>query len=171
MSTRQLPSESQVLVTSYQFQCCGNVTRWQTYVRPGGGAHQGVYTISFQVWRDSKAGCYQLMGQDDYDDIPLGAGGLVDRALQPEQYIAVQPGDVLGYYMSNDNRENNDEEGIELITDGNEVLWYFTNTLEDFFLIGPPQCLVMVGINGTLPNFSNSAPVFNVEIGRYDVVK
>ena len=110
------------------------------------------------------------MGQDDYDDIPLGAGGLVDRELQPEQYIAVQPGDVLGYYMSNDNRDN-DEEGIELITDGNEVLWYFTIIPEIFFLSGPPQCLVMVGINGTLPNFSNSAPVFNVEIGMYHIVK
>ena len=111
----RISTERQVIVASYQFQCCGNITRWQTFVEPGGEGADGEYTIIFQVWRPGLGvevdGCYSLIGEDIYAEIDLGRDSLVNRTLEPEGFLPVQPGDVVGYFMSRVNRT--DERDME----------------------------------------------------------
>jgi hypothetical protein len=118
-ASERLPTERQVIITSYQFRCCGNITRWQTYVEPGEDTEDGMYNITFQVWRPSSGvednGCYYLTGEDLYTNIDLGDGGLVNRTLEPANYLTVQPGDVVGYYMSREGRTGM-MDGIQLST-------------------------------------------------------
>ena len=102
-----LPSGSQAIVTSYQFQCCGRVTRWQTYVAPSGGPMEnlnGVYDITFQVWRPGPAvesdGCYSLVGEDMYENVMLEQSQLVNRTVDSSTVISVQPGGCGGVLCS-----------------------------------------------------------------------
>ena len=58
--------------------------------------------------------------------IALGAGGLVDKTLEPEGFLPVQPGDVVGYFMSREGRTG-ERDGIQLEPreeDGGEEVWY-----------------------------------------------
>ena len=93
----------QGIFTSYRFQCCGSVTRWQTYVYP---ALSNYFNIMFQVWRPGTtvetAMSYSLVGQDVYNNIQLtNNGALVDRTVPSSTVISVQPGDVIGLYTTN----------------------------------------------------------------------
>ena len=169
----RIPTERQVIVASYQFQCCGNITRWQTFVEPGGGGRQdGEYTITFQVWRPGDGvevdGCYSLIGQDVYAEIDLGRDGLVDRTLEPEGFLHVQPGDVVGYFML---REGNtgERDGIQLEPreeDEGEEVWYQSDA--EPIVIGSGTCIFSVGVEDgrSLRSFTNSAPVLRVDVGE-----
>ena len=165
--SERVPTGRQAIITSYQFQCCGNITRWQTYTEPGGGGHDGDYNIRFQVWRPGPAvatdGCYSLLAEDRYDSIPLGLFGQVDRTVPGA--ISVQPGDVLGYFMTYSTREDGREDGIQLKEredDDGERVWYNSRTL---VTTGDP-CPFPVGEGRILDRFTNSAPVISVDIGK-----
>ena len=170
-----LPSESQAIITSYQFQRCGNITGWQTYVHPYSETYRkGAYSIVFQIWRPAlgvdRDGCYSMEGEDRYEDIELyeETGGLVNRTLEPADYLRVQPGDVVGYYMSHRDRENR-REGIQHALreqKKKERVWYLTNTPENYLVTGPQACLFNVGTSGILSSLADSAPVLKVQIGR-----
>ena len=171
----RIPTERQVIVASYQFQCCGNITRWQTFVEPGGGREDGEYTIIFQVWRPGLGveldGCYSLIGQDIYADIELGRDGLVDRTLGPKGFLPVQPGDVVGYSMSRVGRTG-ERDGIQLEPRGEdegEEMWYQSDA--DPLTTGSGSCLFSVGIEEgrTLRSFTNSAPILSVDIGKGEI--
>ena len=165
----RIPTERQVIVASYQFQCCGNITRWQTFVEPGEGGQNGEYTIIFQVWRPGEGvgvdGCYGLMGQDVYADIDLGGGGRVDRTLEPEGFLPVQPGDVVGYFMFRVGNTG-ERDGIQLEPDGSEEVWYQSDAVP--LTTGTGTCLFSVGTEDgrTLRSFTNSAPVLRVDVGK-----
>ena len=165
--SERVPTGRQVIITSYQFQCCGNITRWRTYTEPGGGGHDGDYNIRFQVWRPGPGvatdGCYSLVAEDRYDSIPLGQDGLVDRTVPG--VISVQPGDVLGYFMTDSTRDER-REGIQLEEredDDEERVWYNSRTL---VTTGDPACPFPVGEGRILDTFTNSAPVIFVNIGK-----
>jgi len=169
-----LPSESQAIITSYQFQRCGNITGWQTYVHPYSETYRkGAYSIVFQIWRPAlgvdRDGCYSMEGEDRYEDIELyeETGGLVNRTLEPADYLRVQPGDVVGYYMSHSAGDNR-EAGILLERrDTQEVAaWYTTNTNDNPIRTGPPDCPYTVGPGKLLSSSTTSAPILNVQIGR-----
>ena len=175
-SRDQLPSDSLVVVTSHEFQCCGNITGWQTYVSPAGSLERvnRVYSILFQVWRSVSGGvagdgCYTVTGDDRYDDIELSpeTGGLVNRTLEPADYLTVQPGDVVGYFMSHSAGDNR-EAGILLERrDTQEVAaWYTTNTNDNPIRTGPPDCPYTVGPGKLLSSSTTSAPILNVQIGK-----
>ena len=160
VDSERVPTGRQVIITSYQFQCCGNITRWRTYTEPGGGGHDGDYNIRFQVWRQGPEveinGCYSLVAEDRYDSIPLGQGGLVDRTV---------PGDVLGYFMTDGTRNDGRREGIQLEEredDDGERVWYNSRTL---VTTGDP-CPFPVGGGRILDTFTNSAPVISIDIGK-----
>ena len=168
-----IPTERQVIVASYQFQCCGNITRWQTFVDPGGVRADGEYTITFQVWRPGEGvevdGCYSLIGQDTYADIELDRDGLVDRTLEPEGFLPVQPGDVVGYFMSRVGRTG-ERDGIQLEPreeDEGEEVWYQSDAAVPLVL-GSGLCLFSVGVEDgrTLMSFTNSAPILRVDVGE-----
>ena len=168
----RIPTERQVIVASYQFQCCGNITRWQTFLEPGGGGQDGEYTITFQVWRPGLGvemdGCYSLIGEDIYAEIDLGRDGLVDRTLEPEGFFPVQPGDVVGYFMS---REGNtgERDGVQLEPrgeDGGEEVWYQGDAVS--LISGTGSCQLTVGTEEgrDLRSFTKGAPVLMVDVGK-----
>lgn len=88
----------QVLINSYQFQCCGRVTMWGAYIRPGGMEHTGSYSIAFQVWRGGSDGCYTLVGSNNFEAIEL-SGNLVQEVVSDKEQIEVQENDVIGYHL------------------------------------------------------------------------
>ena len=172
--SERFPSLTLAIVTSYKFQCCGNITAWQTYVEPAGNNHRDrVYTINFQVWRPSPTvdsdGCYGIVEEDIYANIKLieGENGLVNRTLAPSSFISVQPGDVVGYFTSLD---DNKDGGIQHDPEFNmESVWYHTHTDDDPLVSrGDSQlCLFPVGEDAVLRTFSSFGPIFSVDIGKY----
>lgn len=162
-----LPSDSQVIVTSYEFTCCGNITGWLACVHPDGPAHQnGLYSIAFQVWRQADMdGCYNMVEEDTYNSIQLDREGVARRLLEPANFLPVQPGDVIGYIVTRQDRTNV-EEGIQLLSELNEEgqgesVWYSNGVTWN-----PNSCL-SVGTGGMLTSFTNSAPILTVDLGKY----
>ena len=167
-----LPNSAQAIVTTYTFQCCGYITRWKAWVQPGGRMHtNGAYDIEFQVWRPSSdlQYCYKKVGGNVFNDIELQSigsdEGLVNKNVPMSNYIAVQPGDVVGYRANSTSRGDN--QGIQLATgsnyDANQV-WYHSSPTER----SDPDCPVSVGSeNGRVLNsVRNAAPVLQLDIGK-----
>ena len=162
-----IPTERLVIVASYQFQCCGNITGWQTFVE---SAVDRNYTIHFQIWRPGSEvaidGCYSFIGQDIYADIDLGSDGRVNKTMEPEGFLPVEPGDVVGYFMSREGRTC-ERDGIQLERRGEdegEEVWYDTVP----FATGSGSCQFSLGTEEgrTLRSFTNSAPVLRVDVGK-----
>jgi hypothetical protein len=120
------------------------------------------------LWRPfPDEGCYGTVGEDIYTETDLGLDGLVDRTLEPENYLAVQPGDVVGYFMSREGRTGmidgiqpephgeGDGEGS-----GSTPLTTVTTS-----------CPTSVGGGGkSLMEFTNSAPVLSVDVGKVETM-
>ena len=106
-------------------------------------------------------GCYHLVGENTFTDIILGQGGEVCEAPTTQQQIAVQPGDVVGFYQSHDNGGNR---GIQ-IHEGysRESVWYQVNPQP----LTNQQCTYSVGLDGILQTFTEHAPILAVTIGMW----
>ena len=166
-------------------QMCGNVVAWGVDVRPDGGNHQPPnperessrsqppvpYTLDFQVWRPSLTvndstgtGCYSLVGNNRFSDIPLSGGVAESLAPSPSNYIMFRPGDVLGFYVEVA-RGNND--GVVVLDEdhfASELVWYAS--------IAPAMansqngnCPYSVGSNGVLSITTRAAPVISISTG------
>ena len=168
----RLPSKIQAIVTSYKFTCCGNITEWRTYVEPKGRKHRtGAYDITFQVWRPSPTvivdGCYSLVGENRFTSIRLGGGGLVSETPETSSVIAVQPGDVMGYYtLSRNDPQNRKTEGIRMVNRFSDSVWYHTGSID---IDRAPNCPYPVGTqsNGVLMSSTNAAPVLSVSLCKF----
>ena len=95
----------------------------------------------------------------------LAAQRLVNRTMPT--IISVQPGDVLGYYMTEIGKESGRTAGIQLeerFGQNVERVWYNSDTLT----VMGNRCLLTVGNDeGRALNLStNSAPVFSVDVGK-----
>jgi hypothetical protein len=138
-------------------------------VQPSRSISKGEYTITFQVWRPATgaegSGCYNLVGEDLYADIDFGVGGLVDRILEPANYLTVQPGDVVGYYIIRKGRTGV-EAGIQLEPRGEdegEAVWYSGSNVPPT-TGGAQECLFSAS-----SMFTNSAPVLSVDAGKIEL--
>ena len=163
----------QVIVTSYQFQCCGTITAWSTYVSPNRASHRnGVYSITFQVWRPSTPGiddgCYMMVGEDFYENVILveETGGLVNRTVPQPSNLIVQPGDVVGFIVSAPNEDEND--GIQFNEDDfrEEQAWYNEQEL----MVNTNTCPFPTGPRGVLSGSIRAAPVLSLDIGTYSII-
>lgn len=71
-------------------------------MQPGGAREEDFYSITFQVWRPSEDPpvntCYSQVGNNTFNRITLGEGGLVCESPRVGEEIAVRPGDVVGFY-------------------------------------------------------------------------
>ena len=164
----RLVSRTQAIITSYMFECCGNITAWQTYVKPGGRRHQRVYDIYFQVWRPSPTvqenGCYSMVGENRYTSISLQRGGKVSETPEPSNILSVQPGDVVGCYTFS-RRGTND--GILLdVRRSFDSVWYHTGTVNNN---RQPDCPLPVGTetDRSLAFSTNAAPVLSVDVCKW----
>ena len=159
------------IIASYQFQCCGKITRWQTYVEPGGESENGNYTMLFVVLRPAPDvehdGCYNYVGIDVREEFVLGPDSLVNVTLEPVNFIIVQPGDVVGYGIGRNGSIDADV-GILIQTrdenEGEEV-WYSSGIVQ---LSATIDCLLTVGDSPgrDFMSFSNSAPALRVDVGK-----
>lgn len=169
-----LPSGILAIITSYKFDCCGQVASWKTYIQPDGTEHvDGQYTIDLQVWRPSAMvsidGCYSLVGYDRYSGV-LGHAGLVSKVSKPSQRISFHSGDVIGLFIirrHNFSIPSPRKGGIKLDTSySEEAVWYHVNSQLDPLKVGNESCPVPVGPGRMLKNFINAAPLLSLQIGK-----
>ena len=171
----RLPNGRQAIVTSYQFQCCGDITAWQTYVEPSGGRHQdGAYTIHFQVWRPSPtvvmamgsdgAGCYSLVGENRFTSITFSNRGPISETPEPSNIISVQPWDVVGYYVLS---SIDDDDGIQMDSgDDSFNIYYNEDNGGNPISLRPDSCQVSVGPSGLLTSSTSAAPQLSIDISK-----
>ena len=162
----QIPNGNgaQAIVSGYEFRCCGDITEWQTYVRPNGNSHRnGAYSINFQVWRPSStvgsdgAGEYSLVGENRFTNIRFDGEGPISETPEPTNVISVRPGDVVGFFQSS--RTMGDNDGIQLVNRRNEqLLWY-----QPSFSQGSLSTLV-AGSGGSLMSSINAGIQLSVDI-------
>ena len=167
------------------------MTEWGACVRYGGNNED--YYIQFQVWRpNGTGGCYELVGYNEppVDDRQEGSEERSSRSTNREygilnpvdhcvvltvrenEQIDFQPGDVVGYYVDNLNRNDG---GIQWIDD-NDVVVHYKDGLsrEDiksqYALNGPnpTECGFPVSDNNsyTLSDSSTSAPIISFSLGN-----
>ena len=164
-----LPLGTQVIIASYKFVCCGNITEWHTALDTEN--EDGYYTTSFQVWRPSPTaqenGCYSMVGENKFNSISVDDDAAeVHATPEPSNIITVQPDDVVGYYVEfkGDIDENS---GVLLDTRfSTDVVWYHTGTDTDPIIFGRPQCPFPVGTgsDGSLKSSTNAAPLLSVSV-------
>lgn len=164
----QIPSGSQAIVTSYRFQCCGDITEWQARMQPGGVMHSdGVYTVHFQVWRPTlSSGCYSMVGENRFPAITLSSGRLASESPDSSDRIAVKPGDVLGYFVFSSTTTPRENEGIQMHPNFTTDAVFYASLGRDPLPLGPAACPVSVGPGGVLSLSVNAAPVVRVSISK-----
>ena len=162
---------AQVIVTSYQFHCCADITAWQAHVDRDGRRHQaGAYSITFQVWRPSPtvgsdgAGEYSLVGENRFTSIRFDAGAPISVTPEPTNVISVRPGDVVGFFqLDNDPPNNQTDNGIEMDLS-------YSNTRRLWYQTGVPQgslSILSAGNGGTLVSSRNVGPILSINLGEY----
>ena len=91
----------------------------------------------------------------------------------PQNRIQFQPGDVLGFYVESNRRNNAASRGVVMLSDyrvagdrgfETEEVWY-ANT--DNIAAGDSDCPYAVGSNKTLKSSTNAAPVISVSISEH----
>lgn len=174
-----LPSGTQAIVTSYKFQCYGQIHGWHTYIRPVSDQETNVTrTISFQVWRPSSTvsvdGCYGLVGENIFLDVTAAKDGLVSMMPSRCTVIKVAPGDVVGYFTELNGTtstictRNSTEIKLD-VSYTEESIWYHTNTREEPLVnSGSTICPFPVGPESdkTLRSHMRAAPMLSVDIGE-----
>ena len=163
----------QAIITSYRFNCCGVITQWGAFVHRGGDTFNGTYSITFQVWRPNSPspvdtdGCYAIAGVNHFQNIVLNSNnrGLIRETSPANETIAVQPGDVIGFYLTN--TRDKEDNGIQFADEGDnadpyedEAVWYAIGTISG----SNPSCLFPVGSDRTLSLSTNLAPLITASI-------
>lgn len=118
IATRQIQARQLAIVTSYRFQCCGNITLWTADVED----NNRVYNILFHVWRPSpteESTCYSQVGQNIFTNLGV-TQGLLMATPSPSHEISFQPGDVLGYFID----QGIDREVVLNTSLTSETVWY-----------------------------------------------
>ena len=171
-----IPELHQVIIPSYRFTCCGNITEWGVDVHPGGNNHDGFYTLNLQVWRPSPTvettGCYSLLGNNRFTSVTLISLVAIITPL-PQERIIFQPGDALGFSVENTNR---DDGGAVLLMDYSErgdgafeteEVWY-GDASNPVFVPANGQCPFPVGSQSgrILNTFTSAAPVISVSYSK-----
>ena len=103
-----------------------------------------------------------------YENIVLleSTRGLVNRTVPQPSSLTVQPGDVVGFFVTASTGRGN--EGIEFSEDDDqgfdeEQAWYN----EQFLMISTPSCPFPVGPGRVLTGSIRAAPVLSLDIGNY----
>ena len=173
LRSETIPELHQVIIPSYRFTCCGNITEWGVDVHPAGGMHDGLYNLDLQVWRPSPTvqttGCYSLVGINRFTSVPL-PNQVAEVTPLPREQIEFQPGDVLGFNLEN---TDGDDGGVVLLMDSSEQgdsgyeteeVWYadFSNPV----IAGECQLVVGSQPGRMLNTMTSAAPVISVAYGK-----
>ena len=168
---------SQVIVPSYQFTCHGRVTYWSACVEPGGSRDR--YEIHFHVWRQTREGCYSLVGANIPSELLDPEGNCVNYEVPPRDQILVRPGDVMGFYVnrfrqrrrrgsssSGGTLQDSSGGGIQLDSNWRPSVQTLTTSLglTEGAAVNSELCSVQNG--GTLQLLSEGAPVMAADVGE-----
>ncbi len=161
-----LPDNSQAIVTTYQFHCCGNITEWQTFISPM-TLEEDVYTVRFQVFRPSSTtpNCYNLVGENQFTDVTVGENNLIILSPPEADIIAFRPGDVVGYFTTFYSDDDRNGGGIPLDSSyEEEEVWY---SMQRPIRSGRRRrqardCQYSVDVGGDLDEIRRAAPIMSV---------
>ena len=134
-----------------------------------------VQTLDLQIWRPSHTvddsigtGCYNLVGNNRFTSISR-RDGVVQVTPSPQGYIQFQPGDVLGFYVEEADR---DIDGVVVLTSYNDIT-RFTSELVWYASIAPTMatgdCPYSVGSTGVLNTLTRAAPVISIATGIHEL--
>ena len=153
----------QVIIKSYQFHCCGKVRGWAAFVEPGGGRHDDVYTVKFQIWRPTPMDSdrYIKVGENSFPSVRVSSSR-IEEELSSNEQLHFQPGDVLGYYLE---QAGGDNGGIQLDNENKftqEELWYATgnSNLQN-------ECRLDISSGGDLSLSTTLGPIISVSLSKY----
>ncbi|VDI27795.1 Hypothetical predicted protein, partial [Mytilus galloprovincialis] len=80
----------------YKINCCGFVKEWNFYAKTNTG------TLYLQIWRPETSPAYSLVGQNSINVTSAVLDTTVTRSIADSaDWIAVQDGDILGWYTPN----------------------------------------------------------------------
>ena len=157
----QIPLYHQAIISSYQFQCCGNLTEWRVDLHPGSSADNGRYTLNLQVWRPSPTvdNSYNLVGNNRFPALPLSNGGALVISPSPAVQIAFRSGDVVGVHIESARAT---DRGLVVLTTASfsrEAVWLASAASQT---VG--GCSVSVGSNGgQLNTLLRGAPIITAD--------
>ena len=145
-------------------------------VNPGKNGGEDEYILDLQVWRPSPTvrttGCFSLVGNNRFTSV-LVSGGVARVTPLPQNRIQFQPGDVLGFYVESNRRNNAASRGVVTLSDyrtagdrgfETEEVWYAN--IGNIAAAGS-DCPYAVGSNKVLKSSTNAAPVISVSMGKY----
>ena len=168
---RRIHHQNQAIVSSYKFNCCGNITAWGVDLNPD--TEGGTFDFIFQVWRPSPSvnitGCYSLVDDFISSSISITPSEPVARVVpSPQDQLQFEPGDVLGFYVERHGGESSDNDGVVVLIDSShssELIWHGS---VDIMAVQPSQsqgsCPYPVGTNGVLNSLTHAAPVISVSL-------
>lgn len=106
-----------------------------------------------------------MVGEDTTNRFEEDDDIFIKTSTLPSNNITVQPGDVVGYYIS-DQEEVRHYEGVALNRSGaSESVWFYGGYTELPLQIRPGSCQVSVGPSGTLRSFTDAAPILSIAMG------
>ena len=163
----------QAIITTYKFNCCGNVTEWGLDVFED----NILYTLDLQVWRPSPTvddstgtGCYSLVGNNRFTSISLSSG-VAKVTPSAQDYVQFQSGDVLGFYVEEATSSIYSPPGVVLRTSPSyltsEIVWFASIGHTETTTSQNRDCPYSVGSNGVLNTLTQAAPVISVSISKY----
>ena len=170
---RRIQHQHQAIITSYKFNCCGNITAWGVDLNPE--EESARFTFDFQVWRPSPTvnedGCYSLVNNFTVRSTSLAIIPAVSHVARvtppPKSQLQFQPGDVLGFYVESHGTTSNNDNGVVLLgnrSHTSESVWFAS-------IAQPSQsagsCPYPVGANGELTSLTNAAPVISISVTSY----
>ena len=125
------------------------------------------YDIDFQVLRlspvsDPEFDCYNLVGSNLIEN-GRPDGGCIVYDVPVEEQVLVQPGDVVGFFSDNVNRDD-DEDGVQVVESRQDVVVHYRerNTIP---ATDPESCMFAVGPN-QIDSSTVAAPVITAVVGE-----
>ena len=133
------------------------------------------YNISFQVWRPillNNTNCYNLTGINHFSRIPLARSsssdrGIVTGTVSASERIDVQPGDVIGFYLTVRSLFTGSSNGIQFAGDNdndpdyrNESVWSAAGPMIERPTVGS----LCAGPDRVLSSFTDRAPLITVTV-------
>ena len=174
---RRIHHQHQAIISSYKFNCCGNITEWGVDLNPDGfGAR---FDFILQVWRPSPtvnvSGCYSLVNDFISREITVTDSPPSKRVARitplPQEQLQFQPGDVLGFYVEShgqgDGPGGDADNGVVLVNNDidyrSESVWFASIDITTQTSLSV-SCPYPVGTNGVLNSLTQAAPVISIKI-------
>ncbi len=152
----------QVIIKSYKFHCCGKVGGWSAFLEASGGE---VYSIKFQIWRPMSSNRFVKIGENSFPLLTFAnnpnTNSDIEKIPANSEQLDFQPGDVVGYYLEQEDGGTNVGLKFDSRDFNLEELWYATGNSEL-----QNECLLEVGNAGDLSMSTSLGPIISVSLGK-----